>query len=79
MKNYKLSWELSSNLRLQSENEVIRCTAFDVEQKRFFFAASTNFIYTTHLSLHISLEPVEEPESNKIILKSGVQRKAAEI
>lgn len=50
MKNLKLSWELSSNLQLQSENEVIRCTAFDIEQNRFFFASSANFIYTTHLS-----------------------------
>lgn len=49
MKNLKLSWELSSNLQLQSENEVIRCTAFDIEQNRFFFASSANFIYTTHL------------------------------
>ncbi|KAL4575114.1 hypothetical protein LXL04_021955 [Taraxacum kok-saghyz] len=50
MKNLKLSWELSSNLQLQSENEVIRCTAFDIEQNRFFFASSANFIYTIHLS-----------------------------
>ncbi|KAI3731084.1 hypothetical protein L1987_62267 [Smallanthus sonchifolius] len=50
MKNLKLSSELSSNLRLQSENEVIRCTAFDIERNRFFFASSANSIYTVHLS-----------------------------
>ncbi|KAI3817744.1 hypothetical protein L1987_11542 [Smallanthus sonchifolius] len=50
MKNLKLSSELSSNLRLQSENEVIRCTAFDIEQNGFFFASSANSIYTLHLS-----------------------------
>ncbi|GKA33294.1 IKI3-like protein, partial [Tanacetum coccineum] len=50
MKNLKLSSEVnSSNLQLQSPNEVIRCTAFDIEQNRFFFASSANFIYTTNL------------------------------
>ncbi|PWA76174.1 IKI3-like protein [Artemisia annua] len=50
MKNLKLSFELiSSNIQLQSPNEAIRCTAFDIEQNRFFFASSANFIYSTNL------------------------------
>ncbi|XP_071732842.1 elongator complex protein 1-like isoform X2 [Rutidosis leptorrhynchoides] len=50
MKNLKVSWELQLNLQLQSQNEVICCTAFDIEQNRFFFASSANFIYTTNIS-----------------------------
>nr|XP_043613300.1 elongator complex protein 1 [Erigeron canadensis] len=50
MKNLKFSWERSSKVELQSKNEVIRCSAFDIEQNRFFFASSANFIYTIHLS-----------------------------
>ncbi|KAI7749785.1 hypothetical protein M8C21_012143 [Ambrosia artemisiifolia] len=50
MKNLKLSWELSSTLQLQSQNELIRSTAFDIEQNRFFFASSNNILYSLHLS-----------------------------
>ncbi|XP_023749809.1 elongator complex protein 1 isoform X1 [Lactuca sativa] len=67
MKNLKLSWELSSNLQLQSENEVIRCTAFDIEQNRFFFASSANFIYTTHLPSSQIEESWGKPSSNPLV------------
>ncbi|KAI3797248.1 hypothetical protein L1987_32503 [Smallanthus sonchifolius] len=61
MKNLKLS----SNLRLQSENEVIRCTAFDIKQNRFFFASSANSIYTVHLSS----SQIEESLSSATLVK----------
>ncbi|KAI3734854.1 hypothetical protein L6452_14334 [Arctium lappa] len=67
MKNLKLSWELSSNLQLHSEKEVIRCTAFDIEQNRFFFASSANFIYTTHLSSSQIDEPCGKPSASPLI------------
>ncbi|KAI3505614.1 hypothetical protein L1887_27747 [Cichorium endivia] len=50
MKNHKLSWVLSFNLRLQSENEVICCTA--------------NFIYATHLSS--SHDQIKQPPEKKV-------------
>ncbi|XP_076957188.1 elongator complex protein 1-like isoform X2 [Bidens hawaiensis] len=50
MKNLKLSFEVSSNLCLQSQNEVIRSTAFDIEQNRLFFVSSDSHFYTVHLS-----------------------------
>ncbi|KAL6980499.1 Elongator complex protein 1 [Sarracenia purpurea var. burkii] len=49
MNNLKLSWELTSNLQLQSEDEALRFAAFDIERNRLFFASSANFIYTTNL------------------------------
>lgn len=67
MKNLKLSWELSSNLLLQSEKEVIRCTAFDIEQNRLFFASSANFIYTTHLSSSQIEEPCGKPSASPLV------------
>lgn len=54
MRNLKLSTEVSSNLELQSQNEIIQFAAFDIEKNRLFFASSANFIYTTHLpSIHV--------------------------
>ncbi|KAA8534237.1 hypothetical protein F0562_031754 [Nyssa sinensis] len=47
MKNLKISWELSSNLELQSKDEVLQFAAIDIERNRLFFASSANFIYTT--------------------------------
>uniref|UniRef100_A0A5B6YQC9 Elongator complex protein 1 n=1 Tax=Davidia involucrata TaxID=16924 RepID=A0A5B6YQC9_DAVIN len=49
MKNLKLSWELSSNIELQSKDEVVQFAAIDIERNRLFFASSANFIYTTQL------------------------------
>ncbi|KAJ0546308.1 putative transcription factor WD40-like family [Helianthus annuus] len=66
MKNLKLSWELSSNLQLQSPNEVIRCTAFDIEQNRFFFASSDNLIYT----LPISSSQNEESHGSSSVIET---------
>lgn len=71
MKNLKLSWEFSSSLELQSENEVLRFAAFDIEQNRLFFASSANFVYTIQLpslhnegawsksSLSLAVEPID--------------------
>ncbi|GKU91909.1 hypothetical protein SLEP1_g5716 [Rubroshorea leprosula] len=50
MNNLKLYSEVTSNLVLQSEEEVILFSAYDIEGSRFFFASSANLIYTTHLS-----------------------------
>ena len=50
MKNLKLYSELSLNLELQSNQEVVLFSALDIERNRFFFASSANFIYSTHLS-----------------------------
>lgn len=50
MKNLKLYSEITSNLELQSEGEVLLFAAYDIESNRFFFASSDNLIYTLHLS-----------------------------
>lgn len=50
MKNLKLYSEITSNLQLQSEGEVLLFAAYDIERNRFFFASSENLIYTLHLS-----------------------------
>ncbi|PON49463.1 IKI [Parasponia andersonii] len=50
MNNLKLYSEVSLYLGLQSKEEVVTFSAFDVERNRFFFASSTNSVYTTHLS-----------------------------
>ncbi|OMO96938.1 IKI3 family protein [Corchorus olitorius] len=50
MKNLKLYSEITSNLQLQSEGEVLLFSAYDIERNRFFFASSDNLIYTLHLS-----------------------------
>lgn len=49
MNNLKLYSEASSNLELQSKEEVLVLSAFDLERNRLFFASSANFIYTTTL------------------------------
>ncbi|GFZ14885.1 IKI3 family protein [Actinidia rufa] len=71
MNNLKLSREITSSLQLQSEDEVIRFAAFDIERNRLFFASSANFICTTQLpssqdgrawskaSLSLTVEPVD--------------------
>ncbi|KAJ6983195.1 elongator complex protein 1-like isoform X1 [Populus alba x Populus x berolinensis] len=50
MKNLKLYREISQNLELQSPQEVLVFSAFDIERNRLFFASSANIIYTAHLS-----------------------------
>lgn len=50
MNNLKLYSEVSLNLQLQSKEELILFSAFDIEQNRLFFASSSNNIYATHLS-----------------------------
>ncbi|XVE69146.1 hypothetical protein DITRI_Ditri09bG0127200 [Diplodiscus trichospermus] len=50
MKNLKLYSEITSNLQLQSEGEVLLFSACDIERNRFFFASSDNLIYTIHFS-----------------------------
>jgi elongator complex protein 1 len=50
MKNLKLYGEISQNLELQSPQEVLLFSAFDIERNRLFFASSANIIYTAHLS-----------------------------
>lgn len=71
MKNLKLSWKLPLKLQLQTEGEVLRFSAFDIERNRLFFASSANYIYITHLpspqnettcgstSLPTAIEPVD--------------------
>ncbi|KAJ8540357.1 hypothetical protein K7X08_030276 [Anisodus acutangulus] len=49
MKNVKILKEQFSKLHLQSEDEVISFSAFDVERNRLFLASSSNFIYNLHL------------------------------
>ncbi|KAL8159767.1 hypothetical protein V2J09_001304 [Rumex salicifolius] len=49
MKNLKLSTEISVQLKLQFEDEVLRFSAIDIERNRFFFASSSNLIYTAQL------------------------------
>ncbi|KAL5569131.1 hypothetical protein UlMin_025706 [Ulmus minor] len=50
MNNLKLFSEVSLNIDLQSKDETLLFSAFDVERNRFFFASSDNFIYTAQLS-----------------------------
>lgn len=55
MNNLKLSSELSLRLDLQSKDEVVLFSAFDIEGNRLFFASSSNLIYKTQLpSLPVS-------------------------
>lgn len=49
MKNLKLSTEISVQLKLLSEDDVLRFSAIDIERNRFFFASSSNLIYTAQL------------------------------
>ncbi|VFQ63791.1 unnamed protein product [Cuscuta campestris] len=69
MNNLKLWKSLSSKVRLQSEDEVLRLAAFDMERNRLFCASSTDILYTTQLPLqdtgvfnsssyhHLDIEP----------------------
>ncbi|XP_078429226.1 IKI3 family protein [Wolffia australiana] len=54
MKNLNLLLELCSELELQMEGETLLLSAFDVQQRRVFFASSANFIY--NLSMNSSHE-----------------------
>nr|GLL22347.1 elongator complex protein 1 [Ipomoea trifida] len=49
MKNLRLSKLLSSKIHLQSQDEVLRFAAFDMERNRLFFSSSANILYTTQL------------------------------
>ncbi|KAJ0979468.1 hypothetical protein J5N97_014942 [Dioscorea zingiberensis] len=49
MKNLCLSSVLSSEIKLQSEHEMLLLSAFDIENNRMFFASSANSIYTLQL------------------------------
>ncbi|KAM1353167.1 hypothetical protein TB2_032387 [Malus domestica] len=50
MNNLKLYSDVSLNLHLQSEKDLILFSAFNIEQNPLFFASSDNNIYSTHLS-----------------------------
>ncbi|KAG9150192.1 hypothetical protein Leryth_009778, partial [Lithospermum erythrorhizon] len=50
MKNLKLSYEISSKIELNTEDEVLRFAAVDIERNRLFFASSADNIYTISLS-----------------------------
>lgn len=50
MKNLKLSTSVSVGIDLQSEDESLLCSAFDVERNRVFFASSANVVYGLQLS-----------------------------
>ncbi|KAG0484108.1 hypothetical protein HPP92_012192 [Vanilla planifolia] len=49
MKNLKLSSFLSFDINLQSEDEVLILSAFDIERDRLLFASSANYIYSFQL------------------------------
>ncbi|XP_010260096.1 PREDICTED: elongator complex protein 1 [Nelumbo nucifera] len=51
MKNLKLYSELTFDLQLQSTEEVLLFSAFDIERNRLFFASSANVIYTTQIPI----------------------------
>ncbi|CAN1746995.1 Elongator complex protein 1 [Linum perenne] len=50
MNNLKLYSEISLNIELQSQDEKLLFSAFDIERNRLFFASSANFVYNTQLS-----------------------------
>ncbi|XP_038889561.1 elongator complex protein 1 isoform X1 [Benincasa hispida] len=50
MNNLKLYSESLLKLELQTDEEVIQFSAFDIERNRLFFLSSANFIYTTQLT-----------------------------
>ncbi|XP_022938580.1 elongator complex protein 1 [Cucurbita moschata] len=50
MNNLKLYTESSLNLELQTDEEVVQFSAFDIERNRLFFLSSANFVYTTQLT-----------------------------
>lgn len=66
MKNLKLHSEISQNLELQSQQEVLLFSAFDFERNRLFFASSNNFIYTADLS------SFQNGKSKSLLLASSV-------
>ncbi|KAJ6690311.1 hypothetical protein OIU85_006567 [Salix viminalis] len=66
MKNLKLYSEISQNLELQSQQEVLLFSAFDFERNRLFFASSNNFIYTADLS------SFQKGKSKSLLLASSV-------
>ncbi|KAK8969377.1 Elongator complex protein 1 [Platanthera guangdongensis] len=49
MKNLKLSSSLSFGFELQSEEETLLLSAFDIDRSRLFFASSANIIYSFEL------------------------------
>lgn len=56
MENLKLCAEASLNVELQSEDEVLLFSAFDIERDQLFFVSSANFIYKMQLySFQVSL------------------------
>ncbi|KAI9128356.1 hypothetical protein K1719_001349 [Acacia pycnantha] len=50
MNNLKLFSEVPLGLKLQSNSEALRFSAFDIERNRLFFVSSDNLVYTVHLS-----------------------------
>lgn len=50
MKNLKLCLELGADVELQSEDESLLFSAFDIEHDRMFFSSSSGVIHTLHLN-----------------------------
>ncbi|XP_022133723.1 elongator complex protein 1 [Momordica charantia] len=50
MNNLKLYSDLSLKIELQTDEEFIQFSAFDIERSRIFFLSSANFIYTAQLA-----------------------------
>lgn len=50
MKNLKLWLELGVDVELQSEDESLLFSAFDVEHDRLFFSSSSGVIHSLHLN-----------------------------
>ncbi|KAK9157223.1 hypothetical protein Scep_003797 [Stephania cephalantha] len=68
MKNLKVYQELVSQLELQSPEELVLFSAFDIERSRLFFASSANYVYTVHLN-----SSQKEGVANNALLNAGVE------
>ncbi|OVA18310.1 IKI3 [Macleaya cordata] len=89
MKNLKLYSEITLELELQSKEEVLLLSAFDIERNRLFFASSANIIYTSPLpssqkeslwnktSLQAEVEPIDLEPGDSITALDYLMEKEA--
>ncbi|PKA61888.1 Elongator complex protein 1 [Apostasia shenzhenica] len=75
MKNLKLASAHSFNLDLQSEDEALHLSAFDIERNRLFLASSANIIYSFQLPSSEKAKSwsnyVQSPQRDPVVMECG--------
>ncbi|KAI3852442.1 hypothetical protein MKX03_009405 [Papaver bracteatum] len=71
MKNLKLYSEITSQIQLQSKDEVLTLSAFDIERNRLFFASSENIVYICQIPSTQEWQKTSVAEIEHIELEPG--------